>query len=359
LLGNFQVISKLQTRRLKCSYRRLVLYICTLVSTVAVIGDGSWATALVKILTDNQIQVNWWMRDKDNLTFIREHHFNAKYLRSAHLHTSYIKFYADIHKACLSADIILFAIPAAFLEDAISPLETEELKGKILLSAIKGMEPGTDLIISDYLVQRFDCTPEQIAVVAGPCHAEEVAMERISYLTISSECEATAALIAPLLKRPNIYTHTLNDIVGVEYAAVLKNIYAIAAGIANGIGRGDNFKAVLISNACAEMEKFLTRVTPAQRVLTHSVYLGDLLVTAYSQHSRNRTFGNMIGHGYSVRSAQLEMNMIAEGYFAVKSIHRLIKKYEVEMPICEAVYMILYEKISPILEFEMLKGKLS
>lgn len=342
-----------------CIIRRLLLYICTLVSIVAVIGDGSWATALVKILTDNHIQVNWWMRDKDNLAFIREHHFNGKYLRSAHLLTSHIRFYPDIHKACAGADVILFAIPAAFLHEAIAPLDSDELKGKILLSAIKGMEPGTDMIISDYLLQRFTCTPDQIAVVAGPCHAEEIAMERISYLTISSESAATASMIAPLLGRPNIYTHTLNDIVGVEYAAVLKNIYAIAAGIANGIGRGDNFKAVLISNACAEMERFLTKVTPGQRVLTHSVYLGDLLVTAYSQHSRNRTFGNMVGHGYSVRSAQLEMNMIAEGYFAVKSIHHLIKKYEVDMPICEAVYMILYEKISPIIEFEMLKGKLS
>lgn len=328
-------------------------------STVAVIGDGSWATALVKILTDNHIQVNWWMRDKDNLAFIREHHFNGKYLRSAHLHTSHIKFYADIHKACATADIILFAIPAAFLAEAIAPLEPSELAGKILLSAIKGMEPGTDQIISDYLIDRFEADTNQIAVVAGPCHAEEVAMERISYLTISSESNETAEIVAPLLRRPNIFTSTLNDISGVEYASVLKNIYAIAAGIANGIGRGDNFKAVLISNACAEMNRFLSVVIPASRNLTHSVYLGDLLVTAYSQHSRNRTFGNMIGHGYSVRSAQLEMNMIAEGYFAVKSIHHLLRKYQVEMPICEAVYMILYEKISPILEFEMLKGKLS
>jgi glycerol-3-phosphate dehydrogenase (NAD(P)+) len=184
-------------------------------------------------------------------------------------------------------------------------------------------------------------------------------MERISYLTISSESVETAEVVAPLLRRPNIFTSTLQDISGVEYASVLKNIYAIAAGIANGIGRGDNFKAVLISNACAEMNRFLSTVIPAPRNLTHSVYLGDLLVTAYSQHSRNRTFGNMIGHGYSVRSAQLEMNMIAEGYFAVKSMHHLLRQYQVEMPICEAVYMILYEKISPILEFEMLKGKLS
>lgn len=328
-------------------------------ATVAVIGDGSWATALVKILTDNQIRVNWWMRDKDNLAFIREHHFNGKYLRSAHLHTKHIHFFADLHKACADADIVLFAIPAAFLHEALQSLGADELKGKILLSAIKGMEPGTDMIISDYLMERFHFPIEQIAVVAGPCHAEEVAMERISYLTISSESIETASQIAPLLRRPNIYTNTLQDITGVEYAAVLKNIYAMAAGIANGIGRGDNFKAVLIANACAEMERFLDVVTPGSRKLTHSVYLGDLLVTAYSQHSRNRTFGNMIGHGYSVRSAQLEMNMIAEGYFAVKSIHHLLKKYQVEMPICEAVYMILYEKISPILEFEMLKAKLA
>lgn len=328
-------------------------------STIAVIGDGSWATALVKILTDNHIQVNWWMRDTENLVFIRENHFNGKYLRSAHLHTEHIRFFADIHKACAEAEIVLFAIPAAFLAEAITPLSARELNGKTLITAIKGMDPGTDMIISDYLLTRFEVALENIAVIAGPCHAEEVAMERISYLTISSESTATAEKIAPLFRRPNIFTSTLNDITGVEYAAVLKNIYAISAGIANGIGRGDNFKAVLISNACAEMERFLDVVTPGERKLTHSVYLGDLLVTAYSQHSRNRTFGNMIGHGYSVRSAQLEMNMVAEGYFAVKSIHHLLKKYEVNMPICEAVYMILYEKISPVVEFQMLKSKLS
>jgi len=328
-------------------------------SIFAVIGDGSWATALVKILTDNQIQVNWWMRDKDNLAFIKQHHFNGKYLRTAHLHTQYIRFFPDIHKAISEADYVLLAIPAAFLSDAISPLKAEELKNKTLISAIKGMDPGTDMIISDYLKYRFQTSDQDIAVIAGPCHAEEVAMERISYLTISSEFADTAEAIAPMFSRPNIYTSTLDDVSGVEYASVLKNIYAIAAGIANGIGRGDNFKAVLIANACAEMEYFLRNVVPANRVLTHSVYLGDLLVTAYSQHSRNRTFGNMIGHGYSVRSAQLEMNMVAEGYYAVKSIHQLLKKFQIEMPICEAIYMILYEKISPVVEFEMLKSKLA
>lgn len=337
---------------------RVFVYL-PLMLRIAVIGDGSWATALVKILTDNQIHVNWWMRDRENLMFIKEHHFNGKYLRSAHLLTEHISFFPDIHKCIADASYVLFAIPAAFLNEALLPLAPEELKNKVLISAIKGMDPGTDMIISDFLMHRFSVSQENIAVIAGPCHAEEVAMERISYLTISSENPQLAEEIAPMLRRPNIYTSTLNDITGVEYASVLKNIYAIAAGIANGIGRGDNFKAVLISNACAEMKKFLDVVTPAERTLTHSVYLGDLLVTAYSQHSRNRTFGNMVGHGYSVRSAQLEMNMVAEGYYASQSIHTLIKKFNIEMPICEAVYMILYEKISPVVEFQMLKSKLS
>jgi len=326
---------------------------------VAVIGDGSWATALVKILSDNQIRVNWWMRDVENMAFIQSHNFNGKYLPSARLQTNTIKFCPDIHLAIAEATAIIYAIPAAFLADAIEPLTPSEVQGKLLVSAIKGMEPSTDLIISDYFLHRFKVPSTSIAAIAGPCHAEEVATEKLSYLTLSSESNATATALAPLFRRPNIYTSTLGDIRGVEFAAVLKNIYAIAAGIANGLGKGDNFKAVLISSACAEMKRFLQAVVPVSRELTHSVYLGDLLVTAYSQHSRNRNFGNMIGHGYSVRSAQLEMNMIAEGYYASKSIHHLLKEYEVSMPICEAVYNILYEKISPVVEFEMLKGQLA
>lgn len=228
-----------------------------------------------------------------------------------------------------------------------------------MVSAIKGIVPDENLIIGEFLNQRYQTPFENLLVISGPCHAEEVALEKLSYLTIASRDTELAARFAGLINTRYIKTIVSDDIYGTEYGAVLKNIYAIASGICHGTGYGDNFQAVLISNAIRELERFVEAVHPIDRDIKESAYLGDLLVTAYSQFSRNRTFGNMIGKGYTVTSAQLEMNMIAEGYYAVKCLHEINKQYKVYMPICNAVYNILYQKRSPAIEMKHLAEELS
>lgn len=320
---------------------------------VAVLGGGSWATAIVKILLENVEHINWYMRSREKIKCIKQHKHNNNYLSSVTLDTNRIALFSNITKAVENADILIFAIPSAFLKDALKKL-TVDIKDKIIVSAIKGMVPKDNLIIGDFFNQQYDVPLESIAVISGPCHAEEVALERLSYLTIASQDLKNARLIADLLSTHYIKTSISDDIYGTEYAAVLKNVFAIAAGICHGLGYGDNFNAVLISNAIQEIKRFVDVVHPIKRDIKSSAYLGDLMVTAYSQFSRNRTFGNMIGKGYSVKSAQLEMNMIAEGYYAVKSIMEINKNFMVNMPITEAVYNILYEKISPTIEIRLL-----
>ncbi|HEY0897763.1 MAG TPA: NAD(P)H-dependent glycerol-3-phosphate dehydrogenase, partial [Sphingobacteriaceae bacterium] len=242
---------------------------------------------------------------------------------------------------------------------ALNDLSAEELKGKKLVSAIKGIVPDENLIIGEFLNQKYDIPYNDLVVISGPCHAEEVALEKLSYLTIASINQQLAADFAGMINTRYIKTNVSDDIFGTEYAAVLKNIYAVASGICHGVGYGDNFQAVLISNAIREISRFVNAVHPIQRDIKESAYLGDLLVTAYSQFSRNRTFGNMIGKGYTVKSAQLEMNMIAEGYYAVNCLHQINKQYKVHMPICRAVYAVLYEKHSPQIEMKLLADELS
>jgi glycerol-3-phosphate dehydrogenase (NAD(P)+) len=252
----------------------------------------------------------------------------------------------------------LFVIPAAFLNDAIGELPKEMFKGKKILSAIKGIIPSKNLIIADYFNQQFDVDFQDICIVSGPSHAEEIALEKLTYLTVASQNNSYAESVASTLACRYVKTSTSDDIYGTEYASVLKNIYAIAAGVCKGLGYGDNFLAVLISNALQEMERFIAEVHPINRELTNSVYLGDLMVTAYSQFSRNRTFGTMIGSGYSVKSAQLEMKMIAEGYYACKCIHIINENYKVDLPIADAMYNIIYENISPFIEIKILSDRL-
>jgi glycerol-3-phosphate dehydrogenase (NAD(P)+) len=313
---------------------------------VAVIGGGSWATAMVKILTENNDYVGWWMRNKDSVMTIKRTHQNPRYLSSVELATENIDLDTDINHIVEEATHIIFAIPSAFLKDALSNL-TVPLKDKVIFSAIKGIVPDENEIVGEFFNKHYDVPLENIGVITGPCHAEEVALERLSYLTIASTNEKNAVFMADRLHCRFINTTTSDDIYGTEYAAVLKNIYALAAGIYHGLGYGDNFQAVLVSNAIREMKKFMKAVHPLKRDINHSAYLGDLLVTAYSQFSRNRMFGNMIGKGYTVRSAQLEMNMIAEGYYATNLIRMVRKEHEVKMPIANAVYKVLYEGKSP------------
>lgn len=326
---------------------------------VAVVGGGSWATAIVKILSNNVDVIYWWMRNQDTVDYINKYHHNPNYLSSVELFIEKLKVVTDIKEAIAHSDIIVLAVPAAFIKETLADVQPDDLSNKILISAIKGIVPEDNLILGEFINQKYNIPFDKIGVISGPCHAEEVALEKLSYLTISCQNEANAALFAGLLNCRYIKTVTSDDIYGTEYAAVLKNVFAIASGISHGIGYGDNFLAVLISNAIQEIKRFVDTVHPVDRDIKSSAYLGDLLVTAYSQFSRNRTFGSMIGKGYSVKSAQLEMNMVAEGYYAVKCIYEINKKYQVDMPITNAVYRILYERISPRIEMKLLADKLS
>ncbi len=324
------------------------------------IGGGSWATALVKMLSENPVRVHWWLRSRESVRHIRQFRHNPRYLSDVEIHKRKVKVYTDLKKSLKLAEYVLIAIPAAFVKDALSPLEPGSLRGKVIVSAVKGIIPEENLLVSEYLEQYFDHPPEDVCVIGGPCHAEEVALEKLSYLTIASRQTVHAKQVAALLQGRYIRTKASNDPIGIEYAAIIKNIVALACGIAHGMGYGDNFQAVLVANATQEIERFVRKVFPQEgREINASAYLGDLLVTAYSQFSRNRTFGSMIGRGYSVQSAQMEMNMIAEGYYAVKSVYEINQQYQVFMPIVKAVYTILYKRESPRQEMMILQDLLS
>jgi len=321
-----------------------------------VIGGGSWATAIVKMLIANVDVVNWYIRDKGSVDYMVRYGHNPKYLSSVLFDKERIDVSAELEYTIANSDILIFAIPAAFLEDALSNINS--LKGKKIVSAIKGIIPERDQLIAEFFVDKYKIDINNFAVISGPCHAEEVSLERLSYLTISSPDEALANEVAQKLSNHFLKTSVSDDIYGTEFSAVLKNIYALAAGVCHGLGYGDNFLSVLVSNAMQEIKRFVDKVHPIDRDIKDSAYLGDLLVTAYSQFSRNRTFGNMIGKGYSVKSAQLEMNMVAEGYYATKSIRSIVLKNKVYMPIYDAMYNILYLGISPKKEISLLADKL-
>ncbi len=324
---------------------------------IAMIGGGSWATALVKILCENNDKVGWWMRNEEAIQHIRLYGNNPNYLSSVDFDPDQLTLSSDINAIVREHDVLVFAVPSAFLKKALETL-SEPLNDKIIVSAIKGIVPGENQIVGEYLHERFDLTYDNIAVVTGPCHAEEVALERLSYLTAASENKSVAKMLKNQLSCKYIKVTTSDDIIGSEYAAVMKNIIAIAAGICHALGYGDNFQAVLVVNAIKEMKRFIKNVYPNKRDITDSAYLGDLLVTAYSQFSRNRTFGNMVGKGYSVRSAMLEMNMVAEGYYAVDCIKKMGKLHDVSMPICNMVYKVVYEGKSPRKQVAKLADKL-
>lgn len=330
-------------------------------SKIAMIGGGSWATAIIKMLSDNESEkeIFWWMRNEEAISHIRNYKHNPSYLSAVEIKLKPENVSSDIEYIISQADYVVLNVPAAFLSDTLKNISPAQLKGKKLISAIKGIVPEENLIIGDYLHQKFELPYQDILVISGPCHAEEVALEKLSYLTIASTDVNLANKFASYLNTRYIKTNISDDIFGTEYAAVLKNIYAVASGICHAVGYGDNFQAVLISNAIREIERFVGVVHPIERDIKESAYLGDLMVTAYSQFSRNRTFGNMIGKGYTVKSAQLEMAMIAEGYYAANSMHHINEKYGVDMPISEAVYQILYERKSAYSEMKTLTEKLS
>jgi glycerol-3-phosphate dehydrogenase (NAD(P)+) len=324
---------------------------------IGVMGGGSWATALVKLLLNNNEQINWYIRREEVIEEIKTHKHNPYYLSSIQLDVSFIEFYNDIAEAIKHSDILIVAIPASFIEESFIKYYGD-YTNKHIFSAVKGIIPKHNLTVSEYFNKHYNVPFSKLGIISGPCHAEEIALERLSYLTISSKNDKDASYIAERLSCYYLNAKTSSDIYGTEYAAVLKNIIAIAAGICHGLGYGDNFQAVLISNAIQEIKRFLDKTYPSKRKINSSAYLGDLLVTAYSQFSRNRTFGNMIGKGYSVKSAQLEMSMVAEGVNAVGCIHQINLQHKVKMPITDAVYNILHNKVSPSLEIQLLTENL-
>ncbi|GAB5474675.1 MAG: NAD(P)H-dependent glycerol-3-phosphate dehydrogenase [Maribacter sp.] len=324
-----------------------------------VLGGGSWATAIVKMLAENQEEVRWYMRNSEAVSYIKKEKHNPKYLSSVEFHTEQLQLTDDMNAVVQHSDVLIFAIPSAFLHRELQKL-TVSLENKIIFSAIKGIVPETGLIVGEHFHEQYHIPFENIGVITGPCHAEEVALERLSYLTIACADQDKAKLVADNLSSHYIKTKISDDIIGTEYAAMLKNIYALAAGIYHGLGYGDNFQSVLMSNAIREMKRYIKRVHKMKRNINNSAYLGDLLVTGYSTFSRNRMFGNMIGKGYTVKSAQMEMKMVAEGYYAAKTAYEQKTKFDkkVQTPIIDAVYSVLYERGNVKQVFKDLTNKL-
>ena len=325
---------------------------------ICIMGGGSWATAIAKMSMANGNKINWYMRRPEQIEKFKETGCNPSYLSSVKFDIKKIKFFSNINLAIKHSDILVFATPSPFLKSHLAKVTTS-LAGKKVVTAIKGIVPEENMIVSDYFMKFYGVNEEDIAVIAGPCHAEEVALERLSYLTVGSKNLKFAEFFANRIQNTFLKTYITTDVTGIEYASVLKNVYAIASGICHGLKYGDNFQAILVSNSIREMSRFVNTVSPEEeRNLQDAAYLGDLLVTAYSKFSRNRTFGSMIGKGYSVRSSQLEMEMIAEGYYGTKCIKEINEKYNVEMPILDACYNILYERIAPNIEIKSLTEKI-
>ncbi len=313
---------------------------------VGIIGGGSWATANVKIIQEKKLPVNWYIHNEQVIEHMREHGHNPNYLSDVHFDPDLMNLSSDINEVIHNSDTIFFIIPSAYLKLAMENFKGT-LEGKTVISAIKGIVPDDNLLVGEFLHKQYQVPYDSIGIITGPCHAEEVALERLSYLTVAFEQAEKAEALSALYDNRYIRTTLSDDIIGTEYAAVLKNIYALGSGICHGLGFGDNFQAVLISNAIREMKRFTDAIHPIKRDIKDSAYLGDLLVTAYSQFSRNRYFGNMIGKGYSVKYTKNEMDMVAEGYYASKCIFEINQKHQVEMPIADAIYRILYDKKSP------------
>lgn len=324
---------------------------------IAVIGSGSWATAIVKILCNNCKTVNWYFRNPEDISYIEQYKHNPRYLSSVNFDTAQLRLSSNLQQTIDESDIVILAVPSAFVHDVIR--DAKNLKDKIVFSAIKGIVPQYNLIVGEYLNTVYEVPFENIGVITGPCHAEEVALEKLSYLTLACNNIANADELCAHMRCRYIKCSSSDDIYGTELSAVLKNVVALAGGICHGLGYGDNFLSVLVSNAIQEIERFVAAVHPIDRDIKASAYLGDLLVTAYSQFSRNRMFGTMLGKGYSVKQAQLEMNMIAEGYYAVKCVNEINKKYMVRMPIANAVYNIIYEHRNVASEMRDLAEQLS
>lgn len=313
---------------------------------IAVMGGGSWATALAKLLLRNNDSILWYMRRDDRIEDFKTLGHNPAYLTDVQFDISRIEFSSDINHVCTQADTLLLVMPSPYFKDHVDKI-TVDISQKTIVSAVKGIVPGDNKIVTDYMIDRFHIAPDRVLVIAGPCHAEEVALDRPSFLTVGCHDIALAQQLGERLNSPGTRTIPSSDVEGIEYGAVLKNVYSIAAGIIHGMKGGDNLLAMLVSNAIREMERFIDEISPRPRNICDSVYLGDLLVTAYSRFSRNHNFGSLIGKGYSVTAARMEMEQTAEGYYGTKCIKEINRHYGVEMPILDTVYDILYTRANP------------
>lgn len=323
------------------------------VGKIAIIGSGSWATAIAKIVIEHTHDIGWYFRKEDKIEEFKRKGHNPAYLTSVHFNLNEIFFSSDINEIVEEYDTLVFVTPSPYLKDLLKKLK-KELHSKLIVTAIKGIVPDEYLVCSEYFHKAYNVPYENLAVIGGPSHAEEVAMERLTYLTIGCSDVDKARSFSEKLASNYVKTKTSQDVIGIEYASVLKNVYAIAAGMCYGLKYGDNFQAVLMSNAMQEMNRFLNTINPIERAIIDSVYLGDQLVTGYSKFSRNHTFGAMIGKGYSIKAAQIEMEMVAEGYFGTKCMKEINRRLHVNMPILDAVYNILYERINPQTEIKLL-----
>lgn len=324
---------------------------------MAVLGGGSWATAIAKIVMNHEDKITWYMRRDDRIEEFKRLHHNPAYLTGLHFDVDRIHFSSDINQVVKENDTLIFVVPSPYIKGHLKRLKAN-MREKMVVTAIKGIVPDESITVSRYFQRMFNVPEEQVACIGGPSHAEEVALDRLCYLTVGCRDLENARVVADLFTNKYVKTSISTDIEGIEFSSVLKNVYAIAAGICHGLKMGDNFQAVLVANAVQEMKRFLTAVQPEDRHVSDSAYLGDLLVTMYSNFSRNRVFGTMIGQGYSVKTAQLEMEMIAEGYYGTNCMKILNKRYHVNMPILDAVYSILYEKIAPSVEIKILSDSL-
>jgi glycerol-3-phosphate dehydrogenase (NAD(P)+) len=326
---------------------------------IAVIGSGSWATAIVKILCNNANKVSWYFRSQEDVEYLNQYQHNPRYLSSVQFDINKLNLSSNLLETISQAEVIILAVPSAFINNTLKNIPVEVFKNKTFFSAIKGIVPEYNLIVGEYLNTVFQVPLDNIGVITGPCHAEEVALEKLSYLTLASKDITKADELCDYMRCRYIKCSSSDDIYGTELSAVLKNVIAVAGGICHSLGYGDNFLSVLVSNAIQEIDRFVAAVHPIDRDTKASAYLGDLIVTAYSQFSRNRMFGAMLGKGYSVKNAQLEMNMIAEGYYAVKCVAEINKKYNVHMPITNAVNNIIYNHKDAKHEMELLANQLS
>ncbi len=337
-----------------------------------IIGSGSWATALAKILTDNKHSINWFVRSERIVNHLKTRHHNPNYLSSVYFDKNQLYLSTDVNEVIRASDCVVIAVPSAYVIETLQKTGKETFRGKLVISAIKGILPENNLLLNEYLAKEYDFPAENYFTVMGPCHAEEVAAEKLSYLTFSGIDTDAAGELAKSFTTEYLNTTVNNDVTGVQFAAILKNIYALGAGVAHGLEYGDNFLSVLIANCADEMAGFLHKAgVPHMEVGIHttldhkispnyaaSVYLGDLLVTCYSLYSRNRNFGNMIGKGYSVSATKLEMNMVAEGYNASRCIHYINNRVNADMPIADAIYSILWENLHPREGFNKIEGVL-